>query len=172
MPAIYGVVINSADKFTTSSSVILFITAPTTTAFVKVSNDSLLRDAQWETFTPTRDWTLSPDAGVRFVYAKFRDAERTETIETLSGPLRDYSGDVYHLEGVKAIAGEGRNFLTRSAGNFDLIQISLVDTWAATAAGAMALSENYLYTVEAFRLYFRKLSEGGLISTSRWKLIV
>ncbi|MCZ6767863.1 MAG: hypothetical protein O7D93_01295 [Acidobacteria bacterium] len=91
-----------------------------------------------------------------------------KTIEALSGPLRDYSGDVYHLEGVKAIAGEGRNFLTRSAGNFDLIQISLVDTWAATAAGAMALSENYLYTVEAFRLYFRKLSEGGLISTSRW----
>jgi hypothetical protein len=31
---------------------------------------------------------------------------------------------------------------------YDLIQIALVDSWAATAAGAFALSESYLYTVE------------------------
>jgi hypothetical protein len=91
-----------------------------------------------------------------------------KTIEVLSGPLKEYAGDVYHLEGVKAIAGEGRAYLTSSSGEYDLIQISLIDTWAATAAGAMALSENYLYTEEAFRLYFRKLSDRGLISTSRW----
>jgi spermidine synthase len=91
-----------------------------------------------------------------------------KTIDTLSGPFKEYTGDVYHLEDVKAVAGEGRSYLSRSAGEYDLIQISLIDTWAATTAGAMTLSENYLYTVEAFRLYFRKLSNKGLISTSRW----
>jgi hypothetical protein len=58
--------------------------------------------------------------------------------------------------------------LTRSAGDYDVIQISMIDSWAATAAGAYALSENNLYTVEAYRLYGSKLSERGVVSTSRW----
>ncbi len=89
-------------------------------------------------------------------------------IKALSTRFRDFCGDVYHQPGVEAIAGEGRSTLTRSARAYDIIQISLIDSWAATAAGAFALSENNLYTVEAFRLYFRRLTPTGMISTSRW----
>src|SRR5262249_46454349 len=53
-------------------------------------------------------------------------------------------------------------------GGYDLLQISLIDSWAATAAGAFSLSENYLYTVEALRLYLQKLSPTGVLSISRW----
>ncbi len=91
-----------------------------------------------------------------------------DIVAALSGPLREFSGDVYHLPGVHPAVSEGRSFLTHSRGDYDSIQISLIDSWAATAAGAFALSENYLYTVEALRLYWRRTSPTGLVSISRW----
>ena len=63
---------------------------------------------------------------------------------------------------------EARSYLTRSSDRFDLIQISLIDTWAATAAGAFVLSENTLYTQDAWRLFFTRLKPGGIVSVSRW----
>src|SRR6266542_4113695 len=89
-------------------------------------------------------------------------------VDALSGPFREFSGDVYHLPGVHPVVGEGRSFLTHSDGNYDFIQISLIDSWAATTAGAFALSENYLYTVEALRLYLQKTLPNGVVSISRW----
>jgi hypothetical protein len=47
--------------------------------------------------------------------------------------------------------------------------MTLVDTWASTAAGAFALSENNLYTVQAFREYFQHLKPGGMIAITRWE---
>src|SRR4029077_774244 len=79
-----------------------------------------------------------------------------------------YSGDPYDLPGVTAIIGEGRSGLTARAARYDVVQISLIDTFTATAAGAYALSENGLYTVEAFRLYFQRLTPTGVLSVSRW----
>ncbi len=89
-------------------------------------------------------------------------------IDAVSGPFGEFSGDIYHRPGVTGIAREGRSFLTYAAGDYDVIQISLIDSWAATAAGAYALSENYLYTVEAMRLYWSRLSADGLVSITRW----
>lgn len=63
---------------------------------------------------------------------------------------------------------EARSYLTRSNEKFDLIQASLVDTWAATAAGAMSLTENSLYTVDAWRIFYQHLRLGGVISFTRW----
>jgi hypothetical protein len=90
------------------------------------------------------------------------------TIDAVSNDFGAYSGDPYHRAGVRAIASEGRSFLTRSYGKYDVLQISLIDTWAATSAGAYALSENGLYTLEAFRLYLRRLSDTGVLTVSRW----
>src|SRR5262249_24390153 len=47
--------------------------------------------------------------------------------------------------------------------------MTLVDTWASTAAGAFALSENNLYTTEAFREYFDHLKPDGMIAITRWE---
>ena len=41
---------------------------------------------------------------------------------------------------------------------YDFIVIKLVDSWAAQLAGGYALSENYLYTVEAFKQYLNHLN--------------
>jgi hypothetical protein len=50
-----------------------------------------------------------------------------------------------------------------------VIQMTLVDTWASTAAGAFALSENNLYTVNAFEEYFEHLQPDGMIAVTRWE---
>jgi len=63
---------------------------------------------------------------------------------------------------------EGRSYLTRSPEKFDLIQASLVDTWAASAAGAMTLVENSLYTVDGWQVFYEHLRPGGIITFSRW----
>ena len=47
--------------------------------------------------------------------------------------------------------------------------MTLVDTWASTAAGAFALSENNLYTTQAFREYFDHLKPDGMIAITRWE---
>jgi hypothetical protein len=44
----------------------------------------------------------------------------------------------------------------------------LIDTWAATGAGAFTLSENGLYTVEAWQMFLEKLTPTGILSVSRW----
>src|SRR5688572_33056569 len=48
-----------------------------------------------------------------------------------------------------------------------MLQASLVDTWAATGAGAFALTENTLYTVEAFEDYFSHLTDRGVVTMTR-----
>ncbi|MDD4869387.1 MAG: hypothetical protein PHR77_02410, partial [Kiritimatiellae bacterium] len=89
-------------------------------------------------------------------------------VAAMRGPFGAFSGHVYDLPGVKTIIGEGRSVLTRSNRLYDLIQISLIDSWAATAAGAYSLSENNLYTIEAYRLYWSRLGPRGMVSTTRW----
>ena len=62
---------------------------------------------------------------------------------------------------------DGRSFVRDSHDKYDVVQMTLVDTWASTAAGAFALSENNLYTVEAFREYFDHLRPDGMIAVTR-----
>ncbi|HKY08024.1 MAG TPA: hypothetical protein VJQ55_07280, partial [Candidatus Binatia bacterium] len=72
------------------------------------------------------------------------------------------------VPGVRFIADEGRSWLARSSELFDIIQMSLVDTWAATGAGAFTLSENGLYTVDAWKIVMNRLTPNGVLAVSRW----
>ena len=69
---------------------------------------------------------------------------------------------------VNFIHDEARSYLTRSDERYDIIQMSLIDTWAATGAGAFTLSENGLYTVEGWQVFLDHLAPDGLLSVSRW----
>jgi spermidine synthase len=81
----------------------------------------------------------------------------------------DYAQHLYELPEVHIRVTDGRSFLRSTAQRFDVVQMTLVDTWASTAAGAFALSENNLYTVEAFREYFDHLKPEGMIAITRWE---
>ncbi len=81
---------------------------------------------------------------------------------------RDLVGAVFEDPRIRVVNDEGRSYLARSRERHDIIQISLIDTWAASLSGAYSLSENYLYTVEAMRTYLDRLAPAGLVSIARW----
>ena len=63
---------------------------------------------------------------------------------------------------------EARSYVARSPEKFGIIQASLIDTWAATSAGAYVLTENGLYTKEAWRTFLNHLTPDGILTMSRW----
>src|ERR687891_419029 len=80
------------------------------------------------------------------------------------------SGNIYNNNNVELIIDDGRRFISSSSEKYDVIVLKLVDSWAAQLAGGYALSENYLYTVEAFQQYFSHLDKdsGGMLVMTRW----
>jgi len=69
---------------------------------------------------------------------------------------------------VEVAVGGVRSYLRRSEEQFDVIQLSLTDSFRVVGAGAYSLSENYRYTVEAFEEYYQHLAPGGLLCVTRW----
>ena len=92
----------------------------------------------------------------------------TNILHVTMGKYGAYTGHLDKQPGVKIVNDDGRSYLTRTDKKFDVVQISLIDTWAATAAGAFALSENSLYTTQAFDTYLDRLKPGGVLSVTRW----
>ena len=90
--------------------------------------------------------------------------------DVMRGQFGEYSGGIYSHPRVRIAIDDGRSFVRRSPDRYDVIQASLVDTWAATAAGAYTLTENTLYTVEAFNDYLDHLTDNGMVAMTRWVL--
>jgi SAM-dependent methyltransferase len=90
-------------------------------------------------------------------------------VDLTSRRLASFSG-FDKIPGFELHTDEARSYLTRSQEKFDLIQASMVDTFAATSAGSMTLTENSLYTVDAWRVFYQHLKPGGVISFTRWYL--
>ena len=119
---------------------------------------------------------IGPGGGRDLWTALVHGARRVEGVEVnpiivrdvMLGRFRDYSGGIYSAPGVSVEADDGRSYVSRSRVSYDLIQASLVDTWAATTAGAFALTENNLYTTEAFASYFAHLQPDGVLAVTRW----
>jgi len=88
--------------------------------------------------------------------------------EVLTDKFADFSGHLDRQPGVSLVNAEARSYINGSSERYDLVQISLIDTWAATAAGGLTLTENRLYTVEAWDDFYRALNPGGMLSVSRW----
>jgi SAM-dependent methyltransferase len=89
--------------------------------------------------------------------------------DVMRGKYANYSYHLYDLPQVHMHVQDGRSYVRNATEHFDAVQMTLVDTWASTAAGAFALSENNLYTVEAFREYFDHLKPDGFIAITRWE---
>src|SRR5437588_563899 len=81
----------------------------------------------------------------------------------------DYSYHLYQRPEVHIHVTDGRSFVRNAKQQYDVVQMTSIDTWASTAAGAFALSENSLYTVEAFQEYFAHLKPDGMIAITRWE---
>jgi spermidine synthase len=79
-----------------------------------------------------------------------------------------YSARPYTLPGVEVIIDEARSRLATLDRRFDVIQLSLIDTFSLNAAGGFVFSENYLYTQEAFEEYFDHLNDEGVLTITRY----
>jgi hypothetical protein len=91
-----------------------------------------------------------------------------DILRTVNGRFGDFTGHLDRDPRVTFVNDEARSYVARSGDRYGLIQISLIDTWAATAAGAFVLSENSIYTAEAWRLFMSRLTPDGMLSVSRW----
>jgi spermidine synthase len=88
-------------------------------------------------------------------------------INLLQNEFREFAG-IANRKDVTLIVDEARSYLSRTEEKYSIIQMSLIDTWAATGAGAFSLSENALYTVEAWQVFFQRLANDGIFTVSRW----
>ncbi len=103
----------------------------------------------------------SPVVGIEF---------NDRLLQILRSPLAAPTG-IAERPDVTLVHDEARSWLARSHQQFEVIQASLIDTWAATGAGAHALGENGLYTVDAWRVFLNHLSPGGILTVSRWATV-
>src|SRR5262249_55930783 len=86
----------------------------------------------------------------------------------MRGNMKDESHGIYMRPEVHVTAEDGRSFIRRTGQRYQVLQATLVDTWASTAAGAFALSENNLYTSDAFYDYLSHLTDDGVLAFTRW----
>jgi hypothetical protein len=100
---------------------------------------------------------------------KVTAAEINPLIISKAKQFGNSAGNLYERNDVELFIDDGRRFISSSDSKYDRIVIKLVDSWAAQLAGGYALSENYLYTVEAFRQYLQHLDEdNGMLVMVRW----
>lgn len=88
-------------------------------------------------------------------------------IKLHQGAFRKVSG-IGGREEVHLVTDEARSYLSRTDEKYSVILMSLIDTWAATGAGAFSLSENGLYTLEAWNIFLNRLNDDGVFSVSRY----
>jgi hypothetical protein len=123
-----------------------------------------------------RALVIGPGGGRDLLSALLFGASRVDGVEinpiiaddVMRGAFHEFSGRIYTHPKVSVAVDDGRSYIRRSDARYDVVQASLVDTWAATAAGAYTLSENSLYTVEAFLDYLDHLTDEGVITVTRW----
>ncbi|MDJ0710638.1 MAG: hypothetical protein QNJ14_09620 [Woeseiaceae bacterium] len=118
---------------------------------------------------------LGAGGGDGILLALYHDAERVDAVELnpqmsalVARAYREFAGHIYDDPRVVAHTAEARGFVAQNDRQYDLIQIGLLDSFAAAGSGVQALNESYLYTVEALREYIGDLKDGGLLAITRW----
>ena len=91
-----------------------------------------------------------------------------DVLDIVRGVLAGAPGGQWEGDGVQTHVADARSFAARSSEQWDLIQIALVDSFSAAAAGVHALDESLLYTEEAFETFLDRLAPGGVLAVTRW----
>ncbi len=135
--------------------------------------------AYWLTPKP-KTLVIGPGGGVDIARALVAGSPLVTAVEinpliahdVMLGAFLEKSHSLYARPDVQLLVEDGRTFIERTSERFDVILLSQVDTWASAAAGSYALTENYLYTVDALQRYLAHLSDRGILSIGRWEFKV
>ncbi|RWO16062.1 MAG: SAM-dependent methyltransferase, partial [Mesorhizobium sp.] len=80
----------------------------------------------------------------------------------------DFAGGIFSRPNLRLHLAEARAFAATAGDRYELIQMPLLDSFSAAAAGVQSLHENYTYTVEAMRDYLAILGPDGVVAITRW----
>ncbi len=137
--------------------------------------DYLTAAAPYHLLQTPRVLVLGAGGGQDVLLARALGARAVDAVELnpqmaalVTGDYGAFAGHPFSSPGVRLHIGEARAFVARSGARYDLIQMALLDSAAAASAGVHALSESYVYTVEAFSDYLARLEPGGLLAITRW----
>jgi len=118
---------------------------------------------------------IEPGGGLDVASALYFDSRRIDVvqnnniiIEILKNNYADFNGNIYNHENVRVYEVSSRNFAKTADKKYDLIILSLSDSFHPISAGAYSLNENYLYTVQSFQDLLGILSENGRLVVTRW----
>jgi hypothetical protein len=118
---------------------------------------------------------LGAGGGADVLQARYHQAKNIDAVELnpqfarlVTRDYADFAGHLYQQPGITLHIGEARSFAAGSPGDYDLIQVSLLDSFSASASGQYALSENHLYTTEALAEFMQQLAADGFLSITRW----
>jgi SAM-dependent methyltransferase len=92
----------------------------------------------------------------------------SQMIDLARDRFADFVGGIFSRPNVRSHLAEARAFASTTGERYDLIQIPLLDSFGAAAAGVQSVHENYTYTVEALQNYLAVLRPDGVIATTRW----
>jgi spermidine synthase len=158
--------------------------------FIMSADPAHWADSEWEqnlmgaapgvvnALRPHGDYAIiGPGGGIDVLRAVANGSHSVTGIEINSiiastimrGRYANFAYHLYQRPDVHVHVADGRSFIRKAPNDYDVVQMTLVDTWASTAAGAFALSENSLYTTEAFREYFEHLKPDGMVAVTRWE---
>ncbi len=122
-----------------------------------------------------RGLILGAGGGADVLQALYHHTKQIDAVELnpqfahlVTTDYADFAGHLYQLPGVTLHIAEARSFVKGSPSDYDLIQVSLLDSFSASASGQFALSENHLYTREALAEFLQKLAADGYLSITRW----
>jgi spermidine synthase len=137
--------------------------------------DYLPATIAYEVASPKSALILGSGGGIDIINALRRGVQSVTAVEInqatmdICRNMAEYNNHLFERPGVEPVVAEGRSFVTAAGDKrWDLIQLSGVDTLAASQAGAFTLAESYLYTREAFESYLRHLAPGGVLTLTRW----
>jgi hypothetical protein len=122
---------------------------------------------------PGRQLIIGSAAGNEILASLHFKAKKIEAVELnpvtlslLNDHYKEFTGDLGNQPGVELHQGDGRIYLARSEGKYDLIWFVAPDSYAANNAassGAFVLSESYLYTKEMIADSLKRLTGDGII---------
>ncbi|MDK1389971.1 SAM-dependent methyltransferase, partial [Sinorhizobium sp. 8-89] len=91
-----------------------------------------------------------------------------QMIELSRNRFASFVGGIFSRPNVNLHLAEARAFAATTGERYDLIQMPLLDSFSAAAAGVQSMHENYTYTVEALRDYLAVLRPDGVVAITRW----
>ncbi len=137
--------------------------------------DQITSAAPYHLFQPAHVLILGAGGGSNILQARYHAAHQIDAVELnpqliklLREDYADFTGNLLNTENITIYQGEARGFVSKAGKQYDLIEIALLDSFAASSAGLYALNESYLYTVEALQAMLEKLKPDGYLAITRW----